>query len=324
MLLKLLKDELLPDDTDLPNSYYEAKNTIQELGLSYNKIDACVNDCMLYWKEDSLLDFYKICSASRWRINTHSGETKNKKGKRIASKSLRYFPLKPRLQRLFMSTKTSTLMIWQKDERVDDGIMRNPADSMAWKSFYELHPSVVVDLRNVRLGLARAKTPYELKADELEQAHIYILKNCDEVLPYLEYVVFKMKPIKTESENSSTMKSTMRYTFVAPGSIGKGRGRAQGLKSLGEKGSMQTKKLFSQSNDLVNHYIQEIEKNKIRGQGPKISTMSASLGMERMHKKSLTLEKENTKINIPSPACTNQVKQYTQEVKTSPGVIGRD
>ncbi|KAK6791398.1 hypothetical protein RDI58_010479 [Solanum bulbocastanum] len=31
-----------------------------------------------------------------------------------------------------------------------------------------------------------AKTPFEHEADELEQAHIYILKNCDEVLPYLE------------------------------------------------------------------------------------------------------------------------------------------
>ncbi|KAG5604502.1 hypothetical protein H5410_025994 [Solanum commersonii] len=131
---------------------------------------------------------------------------------------------------------------------------------------------------------------------------------------------FKMKPIKTESEDSSTMKSTMRYTFVAPGAIGKGRGRGQGLKSLGEKGSMPTKKLFSQSNDLVNHYIQEIETRKTRGQGQQISTESASLGMETMHKNALTLEKENMKINIPSPACTNQVKQYTQEVKTS--VIG--
>jgi len=45
--------------------------------------------------------------------------------------------------------------------------------------------------------------------------------------------------------------------------------------------------------------------------------MSASLGMETMHKNALTLEKENMKSSIPSPACTNQVKQYTQEVKTS-------
>uniref|UniRef100_M1DH37 Uncharacterized protein n=1 Tax=Solanum tuberosum TaxID=4113 RepID=M1DH37_SOLTU len=126
-----------------------------------------------------------------------------------------------------------------------------------------------------------------------------------------------MKLVKTENEDSSTMKSTLRYTFVAPGSIGKGRGRGLGLKSLGEKGNMPAKKLFSQSNDLVNHYIQEIETRKTRGLGHKSSTMSSSQEMETMHKNSLALEKENMKINIPSPTCTNQVKQYTKEVETS-------
>jgi len=77
MLLKMLKEELLPDGANLPNSYYEAKKIIKELALSYDKIDACTNDCMLYWKEDSLLDSCKVCGASRWKINTNSGETKN-------------------------------------------------------------------------------------------------------------------------------------------------------------------------------------------------------------------------------------------------------
>ncbi|WMV09569.1 hypothetical protein MTR67_002954 [Solanum verrucosum] len=128
---------------------------------------------------------------------------------------------------------------------------------------------------------------------------------------------FKMKLVKTENEDSSTMKSTLRYTFVAPGSIGKGRGRGVGLKSLGEKGNMPAKKLFSQSNDLVNHYIQEIETRKTRGLGQKSYTISSSQGMETMRKNSLDLEKENMKINIPSPTCTNQVKQYTKEVETT-------
>jgi len=35
-----------------------------------------------------------------------------------------------------------------------------------------------------------AKEQCELEANELEQAHIYILKNCDEVIPYLEYGEF--------------------------------------------------------------------------------------------------------------------------------------
>ncbi|KAM3202853.1 hypothetical protein P3L10_030478 [Capsicum annuum] len=71
MLLKMLKEELLPDGANLPNSYYEAKKMIRELGLSYNKIDAYTNDCMLYWKEDSLLDSCKISGASRWKVDAH-------------------------------------------------------------------------------------------------------------------------------------------------------------------------------------------------------------------------------------------------------------
>ncbi|XP_060168937.1 uncharacterized protein LOC132599669 [Lycium barbarum] len=154
MLLKMLEEELLPDGANLPNSYYEAKKVIRDLGFSYHKIDAYVNDCMLYWKEDNLLDSCKVCGASRWKIEKPSWETKNRKGKKIASKTLRYFPLKPRLQRLFMSTKTSSLMTWNHDERVDDGIMRHPTDSMEWKSFDELRPSFAAEPHNVRLGLA--------------------------------------------------------------------------------------------------------------------------------------------------------------------------
>ncbi|KAK6796809.1 hypothetical protein RDI58_004510 [Solanum bulbocastanum] len=48
MLLKMLKEELLPDETDLPNTYYGANKVIWNLGLSYERIDACRNDCMLY------------------------------------------------------------------------------------------------------------------------------------------------------------------------------------------------------------------------------------------------------------------------------------
>ncbi|XP_057992372.1 uncharacterized protein LOC110654321 [Hevea brasiliensis] len=151
----LYQDELLPQGSNLPQSYYDAKKVIQDLGLSYKKIDACVNNCMLYWKEDERLDFCKICGYSRWKTDKYNGEDKVKtNGKRIPKKILRYFPLKPRLQRLFMSTKTASLMRWHKDKRVDDGVMRHPADSMAWISFDKLHPNFASDSRNARLGLA--------------------------------------------------------------------------------------------------------------------------------------------------------------------------
>ncbi|XP_052176708.1 uncharacterized protein LOC127791014 [Diospyros lotus] len=155
MLLQILQDELLPDGSTLPNSYYEAKKIIQDLGLSYKKIDACVNNCMLYWKKDEKSDFCSICGASRWKNDNCNGEIKvGRNGKRKPVKILRYFPLKPRLQRLFMSSKIASFMRWHHDKRVDDGVMRHLADSLQWKSFDEMHENFASEPRNVRLGLA--------------------------------------------------------------------------------------------------------------------------------------------------------------------------
>ncbi|XP_075645463.1 uncharacterized protein LOC142616510 [Castanea sativa] len=45
-------------------------------------------------------------------------------------------------------------MTWHHDKRVDDGLLRHPADSKAWKIFDEIHESFSFEKRNVRLGLA--------------------------------------------------------------------------------------------------------------------------------------------------------------------------
>jgi len=45
-------------------------------------------------------------------------------------------------------------MCWHKEERIDDGMMRHPTDSPAWKSFNEEFKSFAEDPRSVRLGLA--------------------------------------------------------------------------------------------------------------------------------------------------------------------------
>ncbi|KAG8503532.1 hypothetical protein CXB51_001498 [Gossypium anomalum] len=63
-------------------------------------------------------------------------------------KVLRYFPLIPRLQRLSMSSKTAESMRWHNDQRTDDGLLRHPADSLAWKSFDSKFPSFASDPRN--------------------------------------------------------------------------------------------------------------------------------------------------------------------------------
>ncbi|XP_042460734.1 uncharacterized protein LOC122044289 [Zingiber officinale] len=48
----------------------------------------------------------------------------------------------------------SSEMKWHAKERVDDGVFRHPADSLAWKQFDVKWPEFASDSRNVRLGLA--------------------------------------------------------------------------------------------------------------------------------------------------------------------------
>jgi hypothetical protein len=146
MILDLLI-KLLPKGNLVPRSTYEAKKILRDLGLSYEHIHACKNDCALFWKENANLDVCPVCKESRYKVN-HVGGTK------IAHKVLRYFLLTPRLRRLYMSRKRAEDMRWYIDKRVDDGISRHPADSEEWKEFDVKHPRFALEPRNVRLGLA--------------------------------------------------------------------------------------------------------------------------------------------------------------------------
>ena len=79
-----MKEKLLPNGSNLLDSYYKAKKMTKDLGLSYRKIDSCVKDCMLYWNEDATLDTCKVRAASRWKTDKRNGEDKyGLNGKRI-------------------------------------------------------------------------------------------------------------------------------------------------------------------------------------------------------------------------------------------------
>ncbi|XP_028804063.1 uncharacterized protein LOC114759139 [Neltuma alba] len=145
-LLALLKD-VLPEGALVPNSFYEAKKIIRDLGLDYNKIDACGNDCILYWGEHANEESCPKCKMSRWKLN-------RQRGKKIAQKVLRHFPIIPRLQRLYMARDTAKEMRWHKEKHTNDGVLRHPADSLAWQHFDQQYPSFSTDPRSVRLGLA--------------------------------------------------------------------------------------------------------------------------------------------------------------------------
>ncbi|KAG8372438.1 hypothetical protein BUALT_Bualt12G0066200 [Buddleja alternifolia] len=50
----------------IAKSYYEVHKIIGALGLACIKIDACPNDCMLYWKEHENDAFCHVCKTSRY------------------------------------------------------------------------------------------------------------------------------------------------------------------------------------------------------------------------------------------------------------------
>ena len=111
LLLDLLQT-LLPEGAELPKSFYHTKKIITDLEFHYVKIDACPNDCMLYWKDTIDVESCTICGESRWKLDENSGKTVSSslKKKKIPVKILCHFPIIPRLQKLFMSSKTSDLL----------------------------------------------------------------------------------------------------------------------------------------------------------------------------------------------------------------------
>ena len=127
------------------DSFNEVKSIVKDLGLDYKKIDAFPNNCVLFRKQYEKEEVCPKCGVSRWNTGGDStsvnddGEESILEGKKIPAKILRYFPLMPRLQRLFMSSRTFDFMEWHDAKRYKDGKLRHTADGQAWKDFDNLH-----------------------------------------------------------------------------------------------------------------------------------------------------------------------------------------
>nr|GEZ33910.1 hypothetical protein [Tanacetum cinerariifolium] len=127
----------------LPPSYYVTKKTFKMIGLGYESIHACEHDCCLFrGKENKDLDFCPVCNTSRWQDS-------NTQGKKVPKKVLRYFPIIPRLQRLYKSSHTTKKMIWHATEKcTGPSKMQHPIDGRAWKKFdtiqaYSMWPAIL-------------------------------------------------------------------------------------------------------------------------------------------------------------------------------------
>jgi len=138
---------ILPEGNKMKENFYVVKSMMKPLNLGYQKIDMCPNFCMLYYLENAELTECMTCGHSCYKPRTSRGKTL------VAYKKLRYFPITPRLQRLFLSLRTAENMTWHQSDDVVDGVKVHPSDSEAWKHFNSVHPHFSAELRNVGLGL---------------------------------------------------------------------------------------------------------------------------------------------------------------------------
>ena len=144
-ILKLLA-EAFPEPNTLPKSYKEAKNLLKELGLGYESIHVCFNNCILFRKQYANHDNCPVCGLSRW---------KDPARKKIPQKVLRHFPLVPRLKRMFLSKKGAEEAQWHELKRQpNEKELSHPKDGDVWKDFDEKFPEFAKDARNFRLGIA--------------------------------------------------------------------------------------------------------------------------------------------------------------------------
>ena len=144
-ILKLL-GKAFPAINTVPKSYDDAKKFLRCLGLGYESIHVCLNNCVLFRKQYAELDHCPFYETSRW---------KDPERKRIPQKVLRHFSLVPRLQRMFVSKEAVEETQWHKLKRQpQEKEMSHPADGEAWQDFDRQYPDFVEDARNIRLGLA--------------------------------------------------------------------------------------------------------------------------------------------------------------------------
>lgn len=140
--LEVFKD-MLPKENVLPGRTYEAKKTLSTMGLRYEKIHACPNNCILYRNEHESLNNCPICNASRY-----------KKREGVPAKVLWYFPIIPRFRRFFSNSGDAKYLTWHEDGRKKDGKLRHPADSEQWRFIDSEFSDFGKEKRNLRLALS--------------------------------------------------------------------------------------------------------------------------------------------------------------------------
>jgi len=128
-LLQIVPDMLIEENT-LPKSYYQANKILCPMGIEYQKIHACPNDCILYRHEFEEMHKCPWCGVSRYKVKDDdecSSDENSKKG--LLAKVLWYLPIILRFKHLFANGDDAKDLTWNANGRNCDGMLPHPADS---------------------------------------------------------------------------------------------------------------------------------------------------------------------------------------------------
>jgi hypothetical protein len=98
-LLSLIND-VLPSNHKMSKDMYQSKKLLSTLDMEYEKIDACENNCMLFYKEHK--DETKCLKCDKSRFVEVVNEDGEKVTLKVAHKQLCYMPLMARMKWLFL------------------------------------------------------------------------------------------------------------------------------------------------------------------------------------------------------------------------------
>ncbi|KAK1619284.1 hypothetical protein QYE76_024801 [Lolium multiflorum] len=109
---------------------------------------------MLFREEHANTNYCIHCKCSRnFEVDTNGDGQKRQTT--VAKNILRYLPVLPRIQRLFMTEDTAQQMRWAVEGiRPDSGKMIHPSDGTAWKNFVKKYPLKAGDPRSVAIAIS--------------------------------------------------------------------------------------------------------------------------------------------------------------------------
>ncbi|XP_076929363.1 uncharacterized protein LOC143593694 [Bidens hawaiensis] len=144
--VKLIEDAVKPFYKGCPN-FKKLSALVQLFNVKskYGVSDKCFTEFILVFKK--MLPEGNEMTSSKCEVK----RTFKAMG---SAKVLWYFPIIPRLKRLFQSPTTARHLRWHAESRIKDGVLRPPVDSPAWAAIDDGYEFIKQDPRSLRLGIA--------------------------------------------------------------------------------------------------------------------------------------------------------------------------